>query len=323
MTRTVNESRNQALVLPLTDADYAIAQQLAARQPTPQKVEQVRLNTLAVSAVQTYLQMMDIPTDLEASESRNPFLSLCNDIADLVVTDVGHLECRPVRLHEQTCHIPAEVWDDRIGYVAVEIDEALKEAALVGFLDTVEDESVSLQQFQPLRALLRRLHDLREPVAEASTARANLVSLSQWLQGVFEAGWQTVEALLAEPQLRLAPAFRRGGSTERGKLMRLATPEGERAVILIVNHAIDAESGSLSGSQQVEIDLKVISADSQTFLPAGLQLTLLDESGTVFRETEARPEDDYLRLQVNGQSGERFSVRVALAGSSMTENFVI
>ena len=323
MTSTVNDARNQALVLPLTDADYAIAQQLAAQQPTTQKVEQVRLNTLAVSAVQTYLQMMEIPTDIEASESRSPFLSLCNDVADLVVTNVGHLECRPVRPREQTCHIPAEVWNDRIGYVAVEIDEALKEAALVGFIVTVEAEAIPLQQFQPIKALLRRLHDLREPLPEASTFNANLVTLSQWLQGVFETGWQTVEDLLGEPQTRLMPAFRRGDNSERGKLIRLATPEGERAVILIVNHEIEAEASSLSDPQQVGIDLKVISADQQSVLPLGLQLTLLDESGEVFRETEARSEDDYLRLQVNGHPGERFSVRVMLAGSSMTENFVI
>ena len=323
MTSTVNDARNQALVLPLTDADYAIAQQLAAQQPTTQKVEQVRLNTLAVSAVQTYLQMMEIPTDIEASESRSPFLSLCNNVADLVVTNVGHLECRPVRPREQTCHIPAEVWDDRIGYVAVEIDEALKEAALVGFIATAEAEAVPLQQFQPIKALLRRLHDLREPVPEASTSNANLVTLSQWLQGLFETGWQTIEDLLGEPQTRLMPAFRRGDNSERGKLIRLATPEGERAVILIVNHEIEAEASSLSDPQQVGIDLKVISADQQSVLPLGLQLTLLDESGEVFRETEARSEDDYLRLQVNGHPGERFSVRVMLAGSSMTENFVI
>jgi len=323
MIWTVNDARNQALVLPLTDEDHAIARQLAARQPTAQKATQVRLNVLAVSAVNTYLQMMEISTDLAASESRSPFLSLCGDVADLVVTNIGQLECRPVVTNAQTCHIPAEVWDDRIGYVAVQIDEALEEAALVGFIPTVEAEAVPLHQFQPLGALLRRLHNLRG--SEVPPARESSVRLSQWVQGVFETGWQTVEELLGEPQIRFAAAFRRGDRPERGKLIHLTTPQGERLVILIVNQAlaIESEGEPNSDPQNVEIELKVISADQQSLLPAGLQLTLLDESGSVLRETEARSEDDYLRLEVDGHSDERFSVRVMLAGSSMTEHFVI
>ena len=47
------------------------------------------------------------------------------DIAGLVVKDCGKLECHPVLPNSDFCYIPAEVWSDRIGYIAVQFDQDL------------------------------------------------------------------------------------------------------------------------------------------------------------------------------------------------------
>ena len=337
MTEMTNDIQGTPLVLPLTDKDHEIAHQLAAHQPTPEKATQVQLNILAVSAVHTYLEMMDIPTDLEASDSRNSFLSLCNDVADLVVTDVGRLECRPVSAQSSTCRIPAEVWEDRIGYIAVQMDEALEEATLIGFTPTVQNnEEVPLRQFQPLRNLLRRLHELKTKVSPESASdveSTEQVNLSQLLQGVFVTGWQTLEQLLlgtGEGNLAYGGARRSeanpvlgGASADRrmGKLISLEQLEERQVVLLVESDAKLLASGSKT--EEIDIVLRVIPANRQGVLPTGLQLIILDELGTVVRQTEAEVGNDYLRLPISGRRGEQFGVTVSLVNSSITESFVI
>lgn len=327
MLGMTNNIENYPLTLPLTEADHEIAQQLAEQQPNPAKATQVRLNALAVSAVNTYLQMMDIPTDLEASESRSPFMNLYHDAADLVIPGIGHLECRPVQAQEQTCRVPAEVWEDRIGYVAVQLDEALEEAKLIGFTPTVEDEEIPLRQFQPIRNLLRRVHQLSHATELDSsvTSPALLSNLTQWLQDTVETGWQTLETLLTTPQLATAYRSLRDDPlsrpTRRGKRLVLETPQQIHTLILLVTPEVEADTST--PTQEVTITVEVISADPSIPLPAGLQLLILEESGTVFREVQALPEDDYLRSRFGGQPEEQFTVQVALGDARVTEDFII
>ena len=77
MANSTSQTKDFSLSLPITQAARRIAQEFAAEQPTPQKSEQVRLNTLAVCVVNDYLQMMAIPTDLTANDSWNPVVRLC------------------------------------------------------------------------------------------------------------------------------------------------------------------------------------------------------------------------------------------------------
>ncbi len=62
---------------------------------------------------------------------------------------------------------------------------------------------------------------------------------------------------------------------------------------------------------------------NQLYLPLGVQLTVLDDRAEVFLEAQARSADNYIQLQLRGDIGEKFSVRVALNDISITEQFVI
>jgi len=90
----------------------------------------------------------------------------------------------------------------------------------------------------------------------------------------------------------------------------------DRAVALMVAILPKAEG-------KVAILLRVYPTGNQTHLPSGLQLTVLDEDGDTFLETEARDADNYIQLKFGGDRGERFSVRVALGDTGITEGFAI
>lgn len=330
MTYSTNEIEDFALPLPITQNARRIAQQFASFQPTPQKAEQVRLNTLAVCVVNDYLQILGIPTDLSKSDSWNPIMRLCADVADLEVTGVGRLECRPLRMQEQICHIPPEVWSDRIGYLIVQIDESLREATVLGFTQTAATDALPISQLRPVEDLIDRLSELMQPIAAAASVAPSRtrVNLSQWLQDVFETGWQTVETLLNPPQSSLAFSFRNADVFEetdndsqnvnarRAKLIDLGMQLDGQPVALIVEIIPEPE-------ENISVLLQVQPTGNQTYLPPLLQLIVLDESGETFLEAQARTADNYIQLQFSGNSGERFSVKVALADATVTEDFII
>ncbi len=186
------------LTFPLTQTTIKIAEQFAKEQPTAEKSRQVYLNTLAVLVVRDYLEMLDIPTNLNNSYSWNPVGRLCGNIADIHLPKIGHLECRPILMNETNCYVPPEVWEERIGYLVVQLDEQNREGILLGFVSTVSSSVLPLSQLQSLDSLLIRLHQQVIPVEQ----------LNQWFNNIFSAGWQTLEEVFGATEGSLAFAFR-------------------------------------------------------------------------------------------------------------------
>jgi hypothetical protein len=345
-----NELDNFALPLPITRTAVHVAEQFAKQQPTPEKAEQVRLNTLAVCVVNDYLQLMGIPTDLSAGDSWNPITRLCADVADLEIVGVGRLECRPVRSNgataepsnpvqlsaHPTCPIPPEVWEDRIGYVVVDIAEPDQEASILGFVETAAVEALPLSQLHSPEALIDHLDQLMSPVAvpqavaqslsdaaPVTPVSSQLVNLSRWLQSAFDAGWETVESLLNPSELNLAYGFRGQpethqpeGMVRRAKLIDLGMQLVDRPVTLVVELMPESDD-------RTTICLQVHPGGGQAYLPSGLELTVLDDAGTTFLEAQSREADNYIQLQFSGSPGEPFKVRVSLGDASVVEDFVI
>ncbi len=331
MTYNTHNLEEFALPLPITQNARRSAEQFADQQPTPKKAEQVRLNTLAVLVVNDYMQMMGMPTDLKASDSWNPIIRLLANVADLEISGIGRIECRAIKSQDSFCHIPPEVWSDRIGYVVVQIDEQSSEGTVLGFTPTADTEELPISQLRPVDDLIDHFH---QPIAQprSQVVQRTRVNLSQWLDNVVETGWQTLESLenLLNPPEPIF-AFRSAGldSTEalpleenldvgirRAKLIDLGLLLAGSPVALVV--------ALVPGSELKEnISLKVYPTGSQTYLPPNLTLTVLDTSGTVFLEAQARQIDNYIQLQFSGVPGEQFSVEVALGDARIIEDFTI
>jgi hypothetical protein len=257
---------------------------------------------------------MGIEADRASSQSFDPVMQAMLDVADLTLPGLGRLECRPVLPDAQTVRIPAEVWGDRIGYVAVQLEPSLKTATLLGFTPTVDHDEISIQTLRSLDELLDHLHQLRP------TYCCNV--LNQWLQGIFELGWRSLDELLGKMQ-PLVLSFRTDTSTSepttrRAKLLDLAVQLGKQPVVLLV--AITPEV-----DQQLGISVQVHPVGETQYLPIDLTLRLRSNTGEVLQEVRSRQQDNFIQLKrFRGSPGERFDLQVALGEAvSVTESFLI
>ena len=167
----VNSMDTYLLEIPLEQTARNLALQFASEQANPQKGKRVYFNTLAVWAVNYFLEWMELETDIDGGDSWNPGMRAVLDVADLVLPGIGKIECCPVMLGETAISLP-EVRENRIAYIAVEFAEPFDKVKLLGFIPAVEiqeeNEEISLTNLKPVEELLDYLDriELGIPVAQ-------------------------------------------------------------------------------------------------------------------------------------------------------------
>lgn len=167
----VNSMDTYLLEIPLEQTARNLALQFASEQANPQKGKRVYFNTLAVWAVNYFLEWMELETDIDGGDSWHPGMRAVLDVADLVLPGIGKIECCPVLLGETAISLP-EVRENRIAYIAVEFAEPFDKVKLLGFIPAVEiveeTEEISLTNLQPVEELLDYLYriELGIPVAQ-------------------------------------------------------------------------------------------------------------------------------------------------------------
>lgn len=310
--KTINNvMESLTFTVPLAIEAHQIADRFRQKQLNTKRAKQVYLNTLSVYAVEFYLKCMGFEPDWKSSESFDPTMQKFGDVADLNVQHLGKFECRPVLPNQQIVSIPLESWNQRRGYFAVQLNSALTEAKILGFLKQVSAEEVPLSQLKSLDFFLKYASQIE-----------NGVKLNQWLQNTFEAGWESLETLLSPPKM----AWRSGKMTsdaltpinsdlgiERIKKFNLE-PTGEQVGLLVrLQPRTELEMG---------IEVELYPTNNQVYLPQHLQLLLLDEEGETVMQAEARTTKN-IQLKFSGESGEVFSVKVVLGDLDIVETFVI
>lgn len=140
------------------------------------------------------------------------------------------------------------------------------------------------------------------------------VNLTQWFEGIFATGWQSVAELLNPQQLQSSA---RSYRIEKGKLIDLRVNLLSTSVVLLVNLTRDSDDSST-----VEIALRVYPTGDDVYLTPGLKLLVLSNN-EVFQEVIARSADVFIQCQFEGQVGEEFAVQLVLGEAVVTENFVI
>lgn len=292
--------------IPLALEAHSKAEGFFRQHLNPRKAKQVYLNTLAVYAVNLYLQYLGLETDLEASDSYNPVMRSLMDVADLEVKDLGKIECRPLLPDSDFLYVPAEVWEERIGYIAVQLDQSLRQANLLGFAAAVATEQLPLSQLQSLEDLPEHFNQIRQPVKMP-------VNLSQWLNDIFEAGWQEVEkALFRTPETNLA--FRaKEKRVQRTKLIDLNNGESVQLVVTLIANQ----------EQESEILVNLQPSAGQTYLPANVQMLLLDLEGNEILKAVTGTENQNIELEFSGETGDSFQIAIVGSEFRMTEDFVV
>ncbi len=320
------------------------------------KAQIVRQNTLAVSVVNEYLNLMDVATDLTAGDSWHRLAKLGVDAADLV-TDSGRLECRSIvgmvdlehdNWQQQSCYVPPEVWSDRCGYVFVQLDEANQMAAILGFLPVVEQEMVALDQLQIFEGLFDHLYALRHVESVATSKLMNVATntaqqvmqgatmLGRWLQDQVEEGWQALDNLAG-----LTPAYvfrtrqtavesqqssqitivRRGKEISFGNWTQASEVCQVTLVMGVKSLVPDQANATSVRSSAIELGLYPVLPQVQ--LPKGLKVQIVDSEGANFLPAETIDTEELLEFEFGGMSGEAFEVMLEWRGFVVREKFVI
>ncbi|WP_299488231.1 DUF1822 family protein [Acaryochloris sp. IP29b_bin.137] len=318
-----------SLALPITQVARLTAQKFGQQQTTPDKARQVYFNTLAVWVVKDYLSLMEIPFCLEASDCWNPIIRLCSDVADLMIPDIGRLECRPVLSATSPCVLPPDVWSDRIGYIVILIEDNHRKAQILGFTPTATRGHLPIDQLQPLESLLAHISEFM-PSADTEGPLSSLCTdLGQWLNGVFDKSWQVVDHLLPPAMPEPSFQFRSAATTstldlydnaicvKRAKLVQFKADKTEIPLVLIMN-LLQTEA-----DEQRMLCVQLRPAGDHPSLPENLILRVLDHQRNTFLEAQSRSADNYLQLEFSGRTGEQFHVDLEQCNQSISEMFVI
>lgn len=204
---------------------------------------------------------------------------------------------------------------------------------------------------------LEKLFAVEKPSPRQVSAKSQ-VNLGQWLENVFEEGWQTIEQLFlpGEPSFVYAYALREQKSNSEDL-------ETISSLIETIDNSQDEETrwraveslwrldpnNRASGMRRVKdlgmliqgfplalmvailpkpdqsrgVLLRIYPMGNQQYLPPHLELVVLDEAGNRFLEADAREADDYIQLKFSGLPGECFSVCVVMGEARIREDFVL
>lgn len=157
---------NNLISVPLGNQAHDLALSFASEQVNGVTGRKVYLNVLAVWAVHTYLKWMQVETDLPDSNGDNLALSIIDRAKDLVIPNLGKIECYPLLPNENQISIAFDIFEECLGLVAVQFSQDLTEVHLLGFKPTIDlghnTEEISTQDLQPLDDLFDYVWRLRK-----------------------------------------------------------------------------------------------------------------------------------------------------------------
>lgn len=288
--------------VPLSGADFKLAQKFSCEQKDADKSKQVFLNTLAVLAVNFYCQCLKVETNLEESTIGHYNRRILMDSADLKIDVLGKLECRPVLPNENICYVPSEVWSDRVGYVVVEIDEEAKKAILFGFVEQIETNELPLAQLPDIDNLLDLLL---------------LAKNKQFLERIFAKNWNEDESakILKDKQESFVcldnPALPTIDKSITSPLYKAKYITLKRRTFILFVRITPTKEGKFQLLVEVESSKKI---------PSDLNLKLLSLSDQTLKANPTKG-DHYISLKYTLQLGESFQIQVKRAEESHTEQF--
>ncbi|MBW4635176.1 MAG: DUF1822 family protein [Iphinoe sp. HA4291-MV1] len=293
---------------------------------------QTYLNTLAILGCEKWLSTR-IPGKVIHRD-----MNVDEDICHLKIGEFKFCPIAIEHLLDEVVNIPRDAIDKSEFaahfYVVVEVLEEEEQVILRGFLRY--DELVNYRsQFNlhlrdgyyqlPLSLFdaefnhLLFYHHFSEPSAiplpVASTQSSTLlqtylhntrIKLSQWLEGVFEEGWQTVDTLInPEANLALSTRITQKGP-KKAKLIDLGIQLNHQTVALLVNITEETD-------HKLSILIQLHPTGGERYLPPSLKLTLLSKAGKTLQQVISRAQDNYIQLKpFKGESGKRFSVELSL-----------
>jgi len=325
-----------------------LAQQTSSLKKTDHNISwQAYLNTLALLGFEIWLQkrLRDKVIIRDTSE--------INTGGNLKVDEFKFCIIATEELISEIVNIPQAIIEKSIAtahfYVVVEVLEEEEQVVIRGFLShnelvQIKNHSkvsisngcyqlpLSLFDIEPNHLLhYQRYVEASEFVTPSIDSQVNQISenlsnivsktttnLSEWLQGIVDKGWQTIDSLY-KPELNLAFSTRNiHQNTKRTKIIDLGINLDNHKVALLIGISPDNDGNQ----NKISVVAQLQPMNGDIFLPHDIKLILISKAGKVLQEVTSRIEDNCIQLKTfKGERGKNFSIKVSLGDSSITEKF--
>ena len=307
------------LTIDLDRTAHEYAAKFAAGQTSIAKGRKLYLNTLAVCAVRQYLSCAcQLDLDLSQGDSWQVEGQSIMDVADLVIPDVGKIECLVVLPNTTQVMLPLASIDERIGDIFVQFNEDLNSVELLGFMPRTISTTISvdLSQLQPLDDLLdliysTQIHNLREMLA-----------------GIFDRGWEPIANLIdgtKQPEFALRNALFNISANSSydsirgftaGKTIELRSKLASFPLLILIGLSNESDG-------RVKVKIRLHSGGGVPVLPANIKLTLQAENGNLLSEVQYPRSMNFIQLQsFKLQPGTEFKIQICLGDDRFTESFI-
>jgi len=277
----INKTELQPVIVTLDVETHQQAASVAAEQSKAEIGKQTYLNILAVKAVNNLLKWLDFSTDLQQVKSLNPIFSGVLNATDLVV-EGRRLFCIPILPEQTEFSVPPDVPENIIGFVAVQFEQVLDKAKVLGYLPVTDvdnlPETISLEKLQTLDNLFAILEELKWQ-NEAEVSEINVLEILK--QGINELGekigWQLLnkQTDLAYARELLTQNLEIATDNFLSKQLKIA---GQYFLLRVINLVKNGEIIWRFELQNVAVG---------ALIPAGFKLRLLTENGETFENNEA------------------------------------
>jgi Protein of unknown function (DUF1822) len=321
----MNDNYLSGLTIDLDRIAHATAAKFAAQQRSIAKGRSVYLNTLAVCAVRQYLSATcQVDCDLERGDSWQIGMQIVANVADLMIPNVGKVECVAVLPTATEIQISAELIDERIGYVIVQFSDDLTSVKLRGFIDRVTTTTIAIDssEIHSIDTLLDLVYDRQ------------INHLQEFLAGILGTGWEPIIPQTSATSETVSSATNREfalrntinlperanydpiGDFTASKVINLRANISSIPLLMMIGLSTQADG-------RVKVRIRIHAAGGAPMLPADLKLTLQAENGQHLSEIQYPEPMNFIQLQsFQLHPGTQFKIRVALDNSSFTESFI-
>ena len=140
------------------------------------------------------------------------------------------------------------------------------------------------------------------------------VNLRRWVENIFEAGWQSIEAIF--PSVNVATSYRRNNS--QGALKRAKYIEISPNQRVVLQLELTEKENNKSN-----VVIKLTPQSGDRYLPSNINLKLLSSSGEVIYTAVANNQVNFIKKEISFSEGESFTIEISLNGFNKSENFIV
>jgi hypothetical protein len=274
------------------------------------------LNILAMLAVQYFLTSMGIQSEIDAMDS--PLWNVMV-MSDVILPELGIIHCQPLRPDATHLQLSPEVWEGRLGYLAVQFQPDLREAEILGFTSHPQ-ESIALNQLDDIEEFLIYLEALQSESSPSldtpvEPPQEPVVNLREWLTGTITSGWADLKDLLDPPQAQWS--FRGGlNPTKNGEPIEIPISLEEFSLALVI---------SMTGDLPESLDLNIqIHPLGENFLPLDLMLQVEEVShANIIQETIVHKPEKIIQLNLQANPGDHLRVVIKHREQKITRDFLV